>query len=156
MGISSETSSDTTSVAPGATPAHLGWRLLAIVYDLLPLIAIWFATSLAVYLARGRHEVRPESLAARLELLLLWAVTGAYFVASWSRIGATLGMRAWRLKVLTADGRAPTLRALCLRYTVATASLLAVGLGFAWSLIDAERRAWHDLASGTRFVRMDR
>jgi uncharacterized RDD family membrane protein YckC len=152
-----QTSSDPSpTTAASARPAHLGWRLLAMVYDCLPLIALWFATSLIVYLARSEQEVRPGSLAAWFELALLWLVTGAYFVASWMRVGATLGMRAWRLKVLTADGRTPSLRALCVRYVVATLSLLAVGIGFAWSLIDGERRTWHDLASGTRFVRMDR
>jgi uncharacterized RDD family membrane protein YckC len=39
---------------------------------------------------------------------------------------------------------------------VATLSLLAVGLGFIWALFDGERRCWHDIAAGTRFVRMDR
>lgn len=144
------------SPAPGATPAHLGWRLLAIVYDLLPLMAIWFATSLVVYLARGLREVQPGSPGAWMELVLLWLVTGAYCVASWSRGGHTLGMRAWRLKVLAADGHRAPLRALCLRYAAAAVSLLAFGLGFAWSLFDSEHRAWHDIASGTRFVRMDR
>ncbi|HEY2345218.1 MAG TPA: RDD family protein [Xanthomonadaceae bacterium] len=142
--------------APSATPAHLGWRLLAIVYDLLPLMAIWFATSLVVYLVRGLREVQPNSPGAWFELVLLWLVTGAYFVTCWARGGHTLGMRAWRLKVLAEDGRPPSPRALCLRYAVATASLLAAGLGFAWSIFDGERRCWHDIASGTRFVRMER
>jgi uncharacterized RDD family membrane protein YckC len=33
-------------------------------------------------------------------------------------------------------------------------SLAAAGLGFLWSLVDAERRTWHDLASGTVLVRL--
>ena len=157
MTAPSDASADATSPrAPSATPAHLGWRLLAMTYDLLPLIALWFATSLVVYLARGEHEVRPGTLAAWMELTLLWIVTGAYFVACWSRGGHTVGMRPWRLRVLTEDGRKPTLRSSCVRYIVATGSLLAVGIGFVWSLLDPERRTWHDLASGTRLVRMDR
>jgi uncharacterized RDD family membrane protein YckC len=156
MNTPSEASDATPAGPRSAAPAHLGWRLLAIVYDLLPLVALWFATSLIVYLVRGEQEVRPGSLAAWIEFALLWLVTGAYFVASWSRVGASLGMRAWRLKALAADGRAASFRALCVRYLVATLSLFALGIGFLWSLIDAERRTWHDLASGTRFVRMDR
>lgn len=123
-------------------------------YDLLPLVAIWFVTAGLDYLARGMQEVRPGSLAAWLELVLLWLATGAYFVASWARGGHTVGMRAWRLKVLTGSGQPPPLPALCLRYLVACLSLAAAGMGFAWSLIDAQRRCWHDLAAGTVFVRM--
>ncbi len=125
-------------------------------YDLLPLMALWFATSAAVYFARGQVPVEPGSLAAWALLALLWAVTGAYFVTSWRRGGATIGMRPWILKVLDADGRQATMGALCLRYAVATMSLLALGLGFAWALFDGERRCWHDIAARTRFVRMDR
>ncbi len=125
------------------------------VYDLLPLMALWFATSVIVYLAHGRVPVRPYSAGAWIELALLWIVSGAYLVMSWRRGGATIGMKPWRLKVLAADGRPATLRALCLRYTVATLSLLVAGLGFVWALFDDERRCLHDIASGTRFVRMD-
>ena len=141
---------------PSAEPAHLGWRLLAMAYDLFPLMALWFATSAAVYFVRGATPVQPGSLAAWGLLALLWAVSGAYLVISWRRGGATIGMRPWRLKVLAADGHPATLRALCLRYAVATLSLLVVGLGFVWALFDGERRCWHDIAAGTRFVRMDR
>jgi uncharacterized RDD family membrane protein YckC len=31
-------------------------------------------------------------------------------------------------------------------------SLLPAGLGFAWVLVDPERRAWHDRLSRTRVV----
>jgi len=153
--------SETPATAPAATPqsaepARLGWRLLAMVYDLLPLMALWFATSAVVYFARGQVPVRPGSFAAWVLLALLWAVSGAYLIISWRRGGATIGMRPWRLKVLAADGYPATLRALCLRYAVATVSLLVVGLGFVWALFDGERRCWHDIAAGTRFVRMDR
>jgi uncharacterized RDD family membrane protein YckC len=65
-------------------------------------------------------------------------------------------MRPWRLQVLAADGQAASLSKLWLRYAVATLSLAAAGLGFLWSLVDAERRTWHDLASATVLVRRER
>ena len=40
---------------PAARPAHLGWRLLALVYDALPNIAIWFAVSAVGLLLRPGH-----------------------------------------------------------------------------------------------------
>ncbi|HTA65407.1 MAG TPA: RDD family protein [Xanthomonadaceae bacterium] len=151
------TTADLPTTTPSATPAHLGWRLLAITYDLLPLMALWFATSgVELLIAHGRTSDELGAWTRWLVLGLLWLVTGAYMVVSWRRGGATLGMRAWRLKVLAADGRPASLRALCLRYAVATISLFAAGLGFVWSLFDRERQCWHDIASGTRFVRMDR
>ena len=142
-----------------ARPAHLGWRLIALVYDFFPLLALYFATSLAMYLLRDRLPfevpVRPGSLAAHAEFLLLWLLTGAYAVISWRRGGQTIGMRPWRLKVVAADGQPASWRALCLRYALATLSVLAFGLGLLWCLIDRERRSWHDIAAGTRLVRLD-
>lgn len=138
-----------------ARPAHLGWRLFALVYDFFPVLALWLAASGVFLLLRGGQPVVPGSLLAWVELLGLWAVTGAYAVISWRRGGQTLGMRPWRLKVLGLDGRRPALRALVLRYVVATLSLAAGGLGFLWCLFERERRGWHDLASGTVLVRLD-
>lgn len=138
-----------------AIPAALPYRLLAIVYDLLPLLALWFATAAAVLLARGNVPVTPNSPAALVEFALMLLVAFAYFGLSWRRGGQTLGMRAWRLRLVRADGGAPpSWSALALRYLIAPLSLAAAGLGFLWSLFDRERRTWHDLASGTVLVRM--
>ena len=43
-----------------------------------------------------------------------------------------------------------------LSWAALAATLAAAGLGFAWALVDRERRTWHDIASGTVMVRMPR
>lgn len=138
-----------------ARPAHLGWRLFAMVYDFFPALALWVALSGIFLLLRGGVPVVPGSVGSWVELLCLWLITGVYGVLSWHRGGQTLGMRPWRLKVTAADGGRAGGRALCLRYAVATLSLAACGLGFLWSLFERERRTWHDLASGTVLVRLE-
>ena len=125
------------------------------VYDFFPALALWVALSGILLLLRGGVPVVPGSLLSGIELVLLWAVTGAYAVLSWRRGGQTLGMRPWRLKVTAADGGRAGTRALCLRFSVATLSLAVFGLGFLWSLFERERRTWHDLASGTVLVRLE-
>lgn len=139
---------------PTAAPAHLGWRLLAIVYDSLPIVALWFLASVVVLALRGGAPVLPWTAAFWLQNLVLWALTGLYMVESWRRGGQTLGMRPWRLKVVDETGRVAARTVLWRRYALATLSLAAAGLGFLWSLLDAERRSLHDLGSGTRLVRM--
>lgn len=143
-----------TRRAVAAQPAALQWRLFAMVYDLLPLLGIFFATAAFTLLLRGGTPVQPGSLGAWLELLLMLAAGFGYFGLSWRRGGQTLGMRAWRLRVVRADGGVPAWSALVLRYVVAGLSLAACGLGYLWSLVDGERRTWHDLASGTVTVRL--
>jgi len=130
----------------------LGWRLLALVYDALPMIPLLMLASAFTLWLRGGRTVEGDPLSAVLLLLLLWCAVGLYFVLSWRRGGQTMGMRPWRLQVLTHDGRIAGLPALCLRYVVATVSL---GAGLLWCLVDGERRGLHDLASGTILVRLD-
>ena len=143
----------TGTARPAARPAHLGWRLLALVYDALPNIAIWFAVSAVVLLLRPGHTAFAAwSVGQWLLWTLCWAISGLYAVHAWRRAG-TLGMRPWRLRVVAADGAPASTRRLWLRYMVATLSLLALGVGFLWALFDPQRRALHDLAAGTLLVR---
>lgn len=140
-----------------AAPAALGFRLLAMLYDLLPLGALWFAIAALVLAARGGVPVTPNSPAALLEFALMLAVGFGYFGLSWRHGGQTLGMRAWRLRLVRLDGQPrPSWRDLARRYFAAGVSLAAFGLGYLWSLFDSERRTWHDLASGTAVVRLPR
>ncbi len=145
----------TTAPLP-ATPAALPWRLLAGLYDALPVLALWMAASALVLVLRGNQPFAPFSLGQWLLWFGCWAIAGFYAVLSWRRGGQTLGMRPWRLKVVADDGGVPSLAALWLRYAVATLSLAAFGLGFFWSLFERERRTWHDLASHTKLVRQAR
>ena len=129
------------------------------VYDLFPALALWFVACYAIELthrAQPMASLHPDVRIGYVELLLLWLIPGIYAVISWRRGGQTIGMRPWRLKVLAEDGRPATLRALSLRYAVATLSVFVLGIGMLWSVFDDERRCWHDLAAGTRFVRLDR
>ena len=143
--------------AVSAHPANLAWRLLALVYDTLPNVAIWFAISgLALVVTPGHTAFAPWSAGQFALWLACAGASGLYAVLSWRRIGQTLGMRPWRLKVTLPDGRLAPARRLWLRYAVSVVSLAAGGLGFLWSLVDAERRTWHDLASGTVLVRLPR
>ncbi|HET6395432.1 MAG TPA: RDD family protein [Pseudoxanthomonas sp.] len=152
----------TSAPAPARPRALLGWRLLALFYDLWPAVALWFLTAVPFVLldvaisGDARHNIAPFSLMGWLLWLACWAVTGLYATASWRRGGQTLGMRPWRIRVAAADGGVPARRALWARYAVGTLSLLAGGLGFWWAWLDRDRLAWHDRASGTRLVRLPR
>ena len=152
----------TTTDAPAATrPASLLlWRLLALLYDFFPALALWMLVSslfVAGYTLSGhaaRENIAPFSALQWLLWLCCWLVTGVYATWSWRRGGQTLGMRPWRLQVVNADGTAPGRRQLWLRYSVGTLSVLLGGLGLWWALLDRQRLTWHDRASGTRLVRL--
>ena len=145
-------------------PAALVWRrLLSLLYDLLPVLALWFLLSAAFtagYTFLGHHDphrnIAPFSALQWLLWLCCWSLAGVYAVLSWRRGGQTLGMRPWRLRVTDAQGASAAPRALWLRYAAGGLSLLAGGLGFWWAWIDRDRLAWHDRASATRLRREPR
>jgi uncharacterized RDD family membrane protein YckC len=150
---------DTDQPAPSRPAALIGWRVLALVYDFWPALALWMVagTAFTVGYTLAGHDphqnIAPFSPLQLLLWLLCWLLAGAYAVISWHRGGQTLGMRPWRLRVVGLDGSPAGYRALAWRYAVGTASLLLGGLGFWWAWLDRDRLTWHDRASGTRMRR---
>ncbi len=136
---------------PPRPTAVIGWRLLALLYDFFPVLGLWFLAALLFTLLHG-DAVRGGVLGL-LEFFVLWTITGLYATLSWRRGGQTIGMRPWRLQVVSALGTPPTARMLWLRYSVGTLSLLTAGMGFWWAWIDRNRLTWHDRASKTRLIR---
>ncbi len=116
------------------------------VYDGLLLIALWMLAAALVVIPTG-EQVNPGHLAFQLYLLV---VAWAYFAICW-RGGQTLGMKAWRIRLVASEGQV-TWAATTLRFLVSLASLLSFGLGFWWSFFHPRRATWHDLASGTVMV----
>jgi uncharacterized RDD family membrane protein YckC len=136
--------------------APLWLRFAAIFYDFLILLAIWmFAAALVLLAFKGEVDVahQPPLYHAVLQTTL-FTLTTMYFVTSWCRGGQTVGMRAWRVRVVDENGQLPTLKSALLRYFTAIGSWFALGAGFLWSLIDQRRRGWHDIASKTLLVRV--
>lgn len=130
----------------------LGWRLLALLYDFFPLLALWFVAAAVFTFAHG-DSVRGGWLGG-LEFVVFLTIAGLYATLSWKRGGQTIGMRPWRLHVVAAGGGAPGIARLWLRFGVGLLSLAAAGLGFWWAWFDRDRLTWHDRASGTRLIRV--
>lgn len=153
-----DTASETPAVAK--PDALILRRLLALFYDLWPVVALWMLLSalfnLGYYLAgHGEREIlKTASVLGVLLWVCCWLIAGVYAVGSWSRGGQTLGMRPWRLRVVGIGDVKPTRAQLIKRYAVGTLSLLLGGLGFWWAWFDRERLTWHDRASRTRMVRV--
>lgn len=143
-----------------AKPAPLWRRFAAMLYDLFPLLGVWIVGAGLWMLAFHRGDsLQQLAMATRAPLDLglrdawLLALTAAYFVVSWTRVGATIGMRAWKLRLLRSDGGRVDWRIALLRFALAALSLAALGAGFWYALFNAERRAWHDRVCGTRVTR---
>lgn len=139
--------------AKGATIAGLLRRLLAIFYDSLLLVAVMFVLSVPLVVLNGGEPIPPNSGWYRLYLL---AIGVSYFTFFWLKGGQTLGMKSWRLRVVTDDGLPLTPRRALLRCLGAVLSWLPLAAGYLWVLIDRDGLAWHDRLSHTRLVVLEK
>jgi uncharacterized RDD family membrane protein YckC len=122
-------------------------RLAACLYDGLVLAAVLMVAG-AAWVALSRAAAPPGDWLFRGYVV---GVAALFFAAFWRR-GETLGMRAWRLRIVAADGGPPGWGRALLRFAAALLSWAPLGLGFLWVLVDRDRLAWHDRLSGTRLV----
>ena len=143
---------------PSTLPAGLPRRLAALLYDSLLLAALWFVTAALVLAASNGLLSQPDRPPWLLYLLRagLLLVTFLFWAGFWTHGGQTLGMRAWRLKLVGDQGGPISWRQAMGRFLAAFVSLAPLGLGYLWILIDPQRRAWHDQLSGTRVIVLPR
>jgi uncharacterized RDD family membrane protein YckC len=132
------------------TPAPVPRRLAAFCYDRLLLAALIFAFTLLLLALRGGKEIAPGTV--WFELCLM-AIALLFFGGFWTHGGQTLGMRAWRIRVVDADGGPLDWRRAVLRFGAAIVAVLPAGLGLWWALFDSRGRGWHDRWARTLVVR---
>ena len=131
-----------------ASNAPLRLRLLAMLYDALVLLGIWVLTIVLLVGATG------AAVAGLWVQLLLLMEAYAFFLFFWTRRGQTLGMLAWRLRVI--DGDVPIgVRQAHLRMAGGILSLACLGLGHIWMLFDRRGRTWPDILSASGIERAD-
>ena len=140
------------------TPAGFGRRLAALLYDALLLAALLMIfTGGALFFTHGEAVV-PATAGAwvylyRAGLVLLIA---GYYLLNWLRSGQTLGMRAWRLRVVTDSGRPLAWKAAVLRALLGALAWTPAALGVLWLYVDPDHLALHDRFSKTRVVHLPR
>ena len=127
-------------------------RFAAFCYDLLLVAALVFCFTLVVLAARLGAPVPPGSWWFPVSLV---AVAMAFFCGFWVHGGQTVGMRAWRIRVVRDDGSPLDWRLAMARFLAALVAGLPAGLGLWWSVFDSRRRGWHDRWTRTRVVRAE-
>ena len=154
--------------------ASLIRRFAAWIYDLFLLFAVAFAygavanmialglgsepTNMSVVqdgedmtLVANNEEFSPFIQGPVFQIGLL-LVLMSFYILFWIKRGATLGMQTWRMELVDLEGNRPTFSTCLLRCVAAIGSFLCFGLGYFWSLWDADNRTAHDILTKTRVV----
>ncbi len=131
-------------------------RLAAWVYDSLAALAVFILALLIGYLVifivtlpwmENGLAVSQAIYKNPLWTIYIVACVQYYYVWCWVKGGQTVGMKTWNIKVCKLDGSHLSWKEAYYR------SFLSLGgLGNLWSLVDKEKRGWHDFICNSRVV----
>ncbi|HEY0879439.1 MAG TPA: RDD family protein [Zeimonas sp.] len=153
----------------GLAPAADPWRrFMGFAYEAVILFGVvWFADYAFSALTQFRGE--PGALRTAFQWFTL-AVLAAYFTGFWSEGRRSLPMKTMSLQLQTRNGGELSLARAFARFAAAAAlavAALAAGrfvhpalyalllVPYAWTLVDHDRRALHDVIAGTRLAHVD-
>jgi uncharacterized RDD family membrane protein YckC len=141
--------------APIAPPFHR--HLLALVYDtflVVPIIMASTALIMALYVQIFPVDTSEEVVALPSGLVQSTAVLSVaiFYFIFWRRGGQTLGMQAWKVKLVNSAGLPVSNTQILARLVAALAAYGAFGLGIAWRFVDPDNCYLHDRLSGTRLT----
>jgi uncharacterized RDD family membrane protein YckC len=121
-------------------------QLAAMLYDGMLIFAVlFFASAIAIMFNQGEAiESRPW-----FSLYLLFTLF-TFYAWFWNKSGQTLGMRVWKIRIVSASGGNPGWGVCYLRLIFALFSILCFGLGYWWRLF--RPYTWHDKLSQTSIV----
>ncbi len=131
-------------------------RMAAVLYDTM-LIGITTAIIGGIIATSISHlagiELHPGSPLSNLLFLLDLVIAFLLFGWFWTHGGQTLGMRAWKIKVVTDDGSPFQWPHAFFRYVGALFSWMALGVGFWIAIFDPNKLTWHDRFSRTHLAK---
>jgi len=82
-----------------------GFKILfANLYDILLLLAIWFAAAVPFVLWQGEALESSSAVTLALQIYII-AITYVYLTYFWTQSGQTPGLRTWKLQLVTEDNR---------------------------------------------------
>lgn len=127
----------------------IGRRLASMLYEGLVvfsvlLIGFWLPQALLSGMGLG--------FSARGLWLHIIVLLMIYFLWFWLNGGQTLPMKTWKLKLANPDGSPPRPAQALLRYLVAWPSILLLGIGILWAVVDKDKQFLHDRIAGTRII----
>ena len=136
--------------------ASFGRRMMALVYDGFLMLGVSFGYGVLVFLVRklaGIDTLQPPSNLSQVVILIgLWLCCSLFYSWSWFKVGQTLGMKSWRIRLQTPSGSTLNWQQCWQRCLIAPILNGLGGIGLLWCLIDENGNSLQDRITGTRVV----
>ena len=127
-------------------------RLLALFYDLLLIAGILLSFTLLIVIING--GAISSFLGSNLMLLSYFLISFIFYVYFWYfNDGQTLGMQAWKIKLVADDNQAISIKSMLQRLVLGLLFGSIAGLNFFVILFRSDKRSLNDIFSKTKIVR---
>jgi uncharacterized RDD family membrane protein YckC len=136
--------------APGFTPpAQYGGFWIRVVAYIIDAIILGIVNAVIDAILQVNPQ-NPQSATYGVALTLEILLSVAYFAGLWTYMGATLGQRIFKLRVVDANtGQPISLGKALLRWVGLIISFLVCFIGVIWVAFDARKQGWADKIAGT-------
>jgi len=125
----------------------------AILYDALVVTGLLLIATAGVSpLDQGNQQALRDPVFT-IYLLAVWYL---YLAMCWRYLGMTVGMRAWRVQIVSDNEQKVSWKSSAIRFSGSLLSAACAGLGYFWALFDKEKRCWHDQLSDTGLYRVNK
>ena len=131
-------------------PVGLILRIGIMFYDSILLVAVLFFAALIVVPTFGITTEHPLFLLFKIYIFLVGFI---FFAWCWTHGGQTLGMKTWKVKLVSEKHAQVTWKESLVRYLISILCWLSLGIGFLWCYTNKKRLAWNDLGSKTYLQR---
>jgi uncharacterized RDD family membrane protein YckC len=121
--------------------------MLAIIfYDSIVLLSILFLASLIAVILNDGKAISQGNL---FFIAYLFIVSWLFYAWFWTHGGQTIGMRAWKVYLLSEKQNIISWRQATIRFAAAFLSWIPLGLGFWWPYLRNNNTNWRDKLSAT-------
>jgi uncharacterized RDD family membrane protein YckC len=127
-------------------PASLIKQLAAMIYDSLLIIAILFISTAIALIFNNGNAIESSPIFSLYLILIIFT----FYSWFWRKSGQTLGMRVWKIRIVSEFGGNPSWSICFLRLTFSLLSIACLGLGYWWRLV--KPYTWHDRLSQTNII----
>ena len=128
-------------------------RLLALFYDLLLIAGILLSFTLLIVIING--SAISSFLGSNLMLLSYFLISFIFYIYFWYfNEGQTLGMQAWKIKLVADDNQAISIKSMLIRLVLGLLFGSIAGLNFLVILFRSDKRSLNDIYSKTKIVRI--
>ena len=139
------------SVSARLSPAPIWRRIAASLYDLLLLLALyWLAGAIMITTKKLiTNTIEVDEGFNPFMFFALLSISFSFYAYFWTKSGQTLGMQAWKIKMIMQNNTKVDLKSATVRFFTMLLSFLLFGLPFLWLLFSRNKQTLHDTLSQT-------